>query len=124
MEIMDHFANPKNIGTLPHANGIGESGSPQLGNYLQFYLYIESDTVKEARYLIQGRPQAIAAASYVSTFVIGKSIHELMQLSTGQLRKIFRWPWGLYEPCLQLVTEGIRNAIKTIRIKHSRTCGS
>ena len=68
MEIMDHFANPKNIGTLPHANGIGESGSPQLGNYLQFYLYIESDTVKEARYLIQGRPQAIAAASYVSTF--------------------------------------------------------
>ena len=66
MNYLDHFTNPKNIGVLPHANGIGESGSPSLGNYLQVYLYIEEETVKEASYLIQGRPQAIAAVSYAS----------------------------------------------------------
>ena len=111
MEFMDHFTNPKNIGVLANANGIGESGSPGVGNYLQFFLYIEDDVGKQASYLIQGRPQAIAAASYASLFVIGRNTQELMQLSTCDLRKIFQWPGSFYEPCLKLVIESIKNAI-------------
>ena len=95
MNYLDHFTNPKNIGVFPHANGIGESGSPSLGNYLQVYLYIEGETVKEASYLIQGRPQAIAAASYASQFIVGKNSQDLMQLSTHQLRSFFQWPGAM-----------------------------
>lgn len=111
MDFMDHFTNPKNIGVLPHANGKGCSGSPSIGNYLEFYLFIDEDLVRAASYLIQGRPQAIAAASYASQFIVGKKIHDLIQLSTKQLRSYFQWPGGIYEPCLLLVVEGIKNAI-------------
>jgi|GEM_PF-2427567 nitrogen fixation NifU-like protein len=111
MDYLDHFTNPKNIGVLPWATGIGESGSPAVANYLQIYLKIQDEVVQEASYMIQGRPQAIAAASYASQFVVGKSTQDLMQLSTDRLRDFFQWPGGLYEPCLMLVVEGIKNAI-------------
>lgn len=120
MEFMDHFTHPKNIGVLANATGIGCSGSPQQGNYLEFYLLIHNDLVQKVSYMIQGRPQAIAAASYASEFVVGKGIQELMQLSTATLRRYFQWPANLYEPCLMLVVEGIKNAITD----HSRRIGS
>ena len=112
MDFMDHFTHPRNLGVLPTATGVGTSGNPRGGNYLELYLEIRGEQVQKARYLIQGKPQAIIAASITSEWLVGKTISELKEITPGFLRNLLAWPEPLYEPCLELVVGAIQSAVR------------
>jgi len=84
-KVLDHFMNPRNIGSLEDADGIGEIGDPECGDQLKVYIKVKNRIVKEIRYQIQGCPAAIACASAMSEMVKGKLLDEAIIISDDDI---------------------------------------
>ena len=80
-KVMDHFANPRNVGKMENASGVGEVGNPQCGDIMKVYLKIENDIIVDAKFKTFGCGSAIATSSIATEMVKGKSINEAMNLS-------------------------------------------
>ena len=82
-KVMDHFSNPRNVGELPDANGIGEVGNPKCGDFMTMYLKIQIDVVKEVRFKTFGCGAAIATSSIATEMIKGKPLSEVLQLTNS-----------------------------------------
>ena len=80
-KVMDHFSNPRNVGELADANGVGEVGNPTCGDIMKMYLKIENGVIKEVRFKTFGCGAAIATSSIATEMIKGKPIDEALQLS-------------------------------------------
>ena len=80
-KVMDHFRNPRNVGVIEDANGIGEAGNPQCGDIMKIYLKIEDDIIKDVKFETFGCGSAIASSSMATELIKGKSVREAMQLT-------------------------------------------
>ena len=80
-KVMDHFRNPRNVGVLEDANGIGEVGNAKCGDIMKMYLKIEDDTIVDVRFETFGCGSAIAASSVATEMIKGKPISEAMKLT-------------------------------------------
>ena len=80
-KVMDHFSNPRNVGELADANGIGEVGNPTCGDIMKMYLKIENGVIKEVRFKTFGCGAAIATSSIATEMIKGKPIDEALRLS-------------------------------------------
>lgn len=80
-KVMDHFANPRNVGEIPDANGVGEVGNPQCGDIMRMYLKIEDGIIKDVKFKTFGCGAAIATSSMATTLIKGKTIDEALQLT-------------------------------------------
>ncbi len=77
-KVMDHFQNPRNVGSIEDASAVGEAGNPADGDTIRLYLRIEENTIVDAKVKIFGCPTAIAAASVLTELVMGKSLDEAL----------------------------------------------
>lgn len=84
-KVLDHFMNPRNIGSLDDADGIGEIGDPECGDQLKVYIKIENRMIKDIRYQIQGCPAAIACASAMTELVKGKMLDDAIIISDDDI---------------------------------------
>ena len=80
-KVMDHFRNPRNIGVLENANGIGEVGNAKCGDIMRMYLKIEDDIIQDVSFETFGCGSAIAASSVATELIKGKPISEAMKLT-------------------------------------------
>ena len=80
-KVMDHFRNPRNVGVLEDANGIGEVGNAKCGDIMKMYLKIEDDIISDVRFETFGCGSAIAASSVATELIKGKPISEAMKLT-------------------------------------------
>lgn len=81
-EVMDHFMNPRNVGEMKDANAIGEVGNQTCGDIMRIFLKINDDEIIEkASFLTFGCGSAIATSSMATEMIIGKNIHEAVNLS-------------------------------------------
>ena len=80
-KVMDHFANPRNVGTIEDADGIGEEGNPVCGDMMTFYVKVDGDRITDVKFKTFGCGAAIAVSSMVSEMAIGKTIAEVMDIS-------------------------------------------
>ena len=80
-KVMDHFRNPRNVGVLEDANGIGEVGNAKCGDIMKMYLKIEDDVIQDVRFETFGCGSAIAASSVATELIKGKPISEAMKLT-------------------------------------------
>ena len=80
-KVMDHFRNPRNIGVLENANGIGEVGNAKCGDIMRIYLKIEDDIIQDISFETFGCGSAIAASSVATELIKGKPIAEAMKLT-------------------------------------------
>jgi len=80
-KVMDHFRNPRNIGVLENANGIGEVGNAKCGDIMRIYLKIEDDIIQDISFETFGCGSAIAASSVATELIKGKTISEAMKLT-------------------------------------------
>ena len=80
-KVMDHFANPRNVGELPDANGVGEVGNPLCGDIMRRYLKIENGVIEDIKFLTFGCGAAIATSSMATVLIKGKTIEEALQLT-------------------------------------------
>lgn len=80
-KVMDHFANPRNIGELEDANGVGEVGNAKCGDIMKMYLKIEGGVIKDVKFKTFGCGAAIATSSIATEMIKGKPIDEALKLT-------------------------------------------
>lgn len=80
-QVMDHFENPRNVGELPDANGIGEVGNAKCGDIMRMYLKIEKGIIEDVRFKTYGCASAIATSSIATEMIKGKKVEEVLALT-------------------------------------------
>ncbi len=78
---MDHFSNPRNVGEIPDADGIGEVGNAVCGDIMRMYLKIENDVIVDVKFKTFGCGAAVASSSMATEMVKGKSVQEAMAIT-------------------------------------------
>ncbi len=80
-KVMDHFMNPRNVGEIEDASGIGEVGNPQCGDVMRIYLKIKDNIIEDAKFKTFGCGAAIATSSMATEMVQGKTIEEAVKIT-------------------------------------------
>jgi nitrogen fixation NifU-like protein len=115
--VMEHFTNPRNVGEIEGADGIGEVGSPQCGDIMKIYLKIEDNIIKDIRFKTFGCASAIASSSVMTEMVKGKTVEEALKLTN---KDVVEKLGGLPAPkihCSVLAEDAIRKAVEDYRQK-------
>jgi len=79
--VMDHFTNPRNVGSIEDASGVGTVGNVQCGDIMKVYLKIENDIIEDAKFKTFGCGAAVATSSMATELVKGKSISEAVKIT-------------------------------------------
>lgn len=79
--VMDHFANPRNMGDMENPSGVGNVGNPVCGDMMRLYLKIENDVIVDARFKTFGCGAAIASSSILTEMLKGKKIEDALKIS-------------------------------------------
>jgi len=79
--VMDHFQNPRNVGVIEDADGIGEVGNPVCGDMMTFYIKVKDNVISDVKFQTFGCGAAIAVSSMVSEMAKGKSLDEALKIS-------------------------------------------
>ena len=80
-KVMEHFANPHNVGVIEDANGVGEIGNAQCGDIMKMYLKIENDIIVDVKFKTYGCASAIATSSIATDLIKGQPISEALKLT-------------------------------------------
>ena len=111
-KVMDHFRNPRNVGALENADGVGEVGNAKCGDIMKIYLKIENDTIADVSFETFGCGSAIASSSMATEMIMGKSIHEAMALTNAAVCEALDGLPAHKVHCSVLAEEAIKNALK------------
>ena len=84
-KVMEHFKNPKNVGMIADADGIGEVGDPDCGDFMKVYVKIENDAIKDIKYQIKGCPASIACASAMTELAMGTPLDDAMVITDDDI---------------------------------------
>jgi nitrogen fixation NifU-like protein len=79
--VMDHFRNPRNVGSIENADGVGQVGNPKCGDIMKIYLKINDDIIEDVKFETFGCGSAIASSSMATELIKGKSIDDAVDLS-------------------------------------------
>ena len=110
-KVMDHFRNPRNVGVIEDADGIGEVGNAKCGDIMKMYLKIENDIVEDVKFETFGCGSAIASSSMATEMIKGKPLSEAMQLTNKAVAEALDGLPDYKMHCSVLAEEAIRNAI-------------
>ena len=80
-KVMEHFANPHNVGEIPDANGVGEVGNQKCGDIMKMFLKIEDGVIKDVKFQTFGCGAAIATSSMATDLIKGKPLSEALKLT-------------------------------------------
>ena len=121
-KVMDHFSNPRNVGEIKDASGIGEVGNPVCGDMMKFYIKVENNIIKDVKFKTFGCGAAIAVSSMVSEMAIGKTIEEALAITNDAVAKELGGlpPNKLH--CSNLGADALHKAIEDYKKKvHSKS---
>lgn len=80
-KVLDHFSNPRNVGELPDANGVGEVGNAVCGDIMKMYLKVENGVIQDVKFKTFGCGAAIATSSMATELIRGKTLDEALKLT-------------------------------------------
>ena len=80
-KVMDHFANPRNVGEIPDADGVGEVGNAKCGDILKMYLKIDNGIITDVKFKTFGCGAAVATSSMATELIKGKPVEEALKLT-------------------------------------------
>lgn len=117
-KVMDHFSNPRNVGVIENADGVGEEGNPVCGDMMTFYIKVEDGKLADVKYKTFGCGAAIAVSSMLSTMAVGKTLAEAMHISRGDVADELDGLPKQKLHCSNLGADALRKAIEDYLIRH------
>ena len=111
-KVMDHFTNPRNVGVIENADGVGEVGNAKCGDIMKIYLKIENDIIVDVKFETFGCGSAIASSSMATEMIKGKSIGDAMELTNKAVAEALDGLPAHKMHCSVLAEEAIKNALK------------
>ena len=110
-KVMDHFRNPRNVGVLEDANGVGTVGNAKCGDIMKMYLKIENDIVEDVKFETFGCGSAIASSSMATELIKGKPVEEARKLTNQAVAEALDGLPDYKMHCSVLAEEAIRSAL-------------
>lgn len=114
-KVMDHFRNPRNVGEIPDANGIGEVGNPKCGDIMKIYLKVEDNIIKDIKFKTFGCGSAIASSSMATELIKGKTLEDAWELTNKAVADALDGLPPVKMHCSVLAEEAIHKAINDYR---------
>ena len=116
--VMDHFMNPRNVGSIDDADGIGEVGNAKCGDIMKMYLKIENDIITDVKFETFGCGSAIASSSMATELIKGKPVNEALALTNKAVAEALDGLPDYKMHCSVLAEEAIKNALDDYYSKH------
>lgn len=120
-KVMDHFQNPRNVGEIEDANGVGEVGNAKCGDIMKIYLKVEDNIIKDVKFKTFGCGSAIASSSMATEMIKGKTLDEAWELSNKAVAEALDGLPPVKMHCSVLAEEAIHKAINDYREKRIRS---
>ena len=111
-KVMDHFRNPRNVGVIEDANGIGEVGNAKCGDIMKMYLKIEDGIIQDVKFETFGCGSAIGSSSMATELIKGKPVSEAMKLTNKAVAEALDGLPDYKMHCSVLAEEAIQSALE------------
>ena len=117
-KVMDHFTNPRNMGEIEDADGVGEVGNAKCGDIMKMYLKIENDIIIDVKFKTFGCGSAIATSSMATEMIKGKSVDEALHLTNKAVAEALDGLPSVKMHCSVLAEEAVQAAIMDYKVKN------
>ncbi|WP_303722002.1 Fe-S cluster assembly scaffold protein NifU [Malonomonas rubra] len=118
-KVMDHFSNPRNVGEIEDANGVGEVGNASCGDIMKIFLKVEDNIIKDVKFKTFGCGAAIATSSMVTEMAIGRTIEEALVLTNEAVAEALDGLPPAKMHCSNLAADALHEAIKNYKEQNS-----
>ena len=117
-KVMDHFRNPRNVGVIEDADGVGEVGNEKCGDIMKIYLKIEGGIIVDVKFETFGCASAVASSSMATELIKGKPVAEALELTNKAVAEALDGLPAYKMHCSVLAEEAIKNALEDYYKKH------
>ena len=111
-KVMDHFENPRNVGKMPDADGVGEVGNAKCGDIMKMYLKIKDGKIEDVKFETFGCGSAIASSSMATEMIKGKTVDEALALTNKEVVEALGGLPAHKLHCSVLAEEAVKSAVK------------
>ena len=118
-KVMDHFNNPRNVGEIPDADGIGEVGNAKCGDIMRMYLKIKDNRIEDVKFKTYGCGSAIASSSMATEMIKGKTIDEVLEVTNKAVAEALDGLPPVKMHCSVLAEEAIVAALQDYAKKNN-----
>ena len=115
--VMENFAEPKNVGEIENADGVGTVGNPSCGDIMKIFLKIENDVIVDVKFKTFGCAAAVASSSMATQMIKGKTLDEALKVTNAQVVEALDGLPPQKIHCSVLAEEAIKAAIEDYRAK-------
>jgi nitrogen fixation NifU-like protein len=117
--VMEHFRNPRNMGSIEDADGVGEVGNPQCGDMMRISIKVKDDVLEDIKFQTLGCGAAVATSSMVTEMAKGRKLNEALTITNKAVAEALGGlpPEKLH--CSNLAADGLRAAIDDYRARHA-----
>lgn len=111
-KVIDHFTNPRNVGEIENASGVGTVGNAKCGDIMRIYLDIKDGVIKDAKFKTFGCGAAVATSSMATELIIGKTVEEALKVTNEAVMEALNGLPPVKVHCSVLAEEAIHVALK------------
>ncbi|MFZ5597477.1 MAG: Fe-S cluster assembly scaffold protein NifU [Bacillota bacterium] len=119
-KVMDHFENPRNVGEIPDADGVGQVGNPTCGDIMKIYIKVQGDVIEDVKFKTFGCGAAIATSSMVTEMVKGKTLDEALKVSNKAVAEALGGLPAQKMHCSNLAADALHAAIQDYKSKQEK----
>jgi nitrogen fixation NifU-like protein len=117
--VMDHFSNPRNVGEISDADGVGQVGNPVCGDIMKIYIKVKEDMIEDIKFKTFGCGAAIATSSMVTEMVKGKTLDEAVKITNKAVAEALGGLPAVKMHCSNLAADALHSAIEDYRKKQA-----
>ncbi len=119
-KVMDHFTNPRNVGDMPDADGVGAEGNPTCGDVMQIFIKVKDNRIVDAKFKTFGCGAAIAVSSMITELVKGKTLEEALAISKETVANELGGLPAQKLHCSNLGADALKKAIEDYKSKNKK----
>ena len=119
-KVMEHFKNPRNMGEIPNADGVGTVGNPVCGDLMTMYIKVENDRIKDVKFKTFGCGAAIATSSMTTELAKGKTMEEAMKITRASVANSLGGLPPVKMHCSNLAADALHAAIENYQQKREK----